>query len=106
MKKPRAVLGSRPCSWWRAARPTTVTTRRRAFGRASGPVTFNVYAAASLKNTFTAIAGEFEKENDGVKVSLSFDGSSTLVNQIKQGAPADVFACRREEHGTARRQGH
>ena len=28
---------------------------------ASGPVTLNVYAAASLKNTFTAIAGEFEE---------------------------------------------
>ncbi len=65
---------------------------------ASGPVTLNVYAAASLKNTFTAIAGEFEKENDGVKVSLSFDGSSTLVNQIKQGAPADVFASADEKN--------
>ena len=25
-------------------------------------------------------------------MSLSFDGSSTLVTQIKEGAPADVFA--------------
>lgn len=64
----------------------------------SGPVTLNVSAAASLKNTFTAIAGEFEKQHAGVTVSLSFDGSSTLVNQIKQGAPADVFASADEKN--------
>ncbi|GAB18432.1 molybdate ABC transporter substrate binding protein [Gordonia effusa NBRC 100432] len=56
------------------------------------PTTLNVYAAASLKKTFTTIAADFEKAHQGVKVTLSFDGSSTLVNQIKQGAPADVFA--------------
>lgn len=64
----------------------------------SGPVTLNVSAAASLKNTFTALAGEFEKQHAGVKVSLSFDGSSTLVNQIKQGAPADLFASADEKN--------
>nr|WP_202422542.1 molybdate ABC transporter substrate-binding protein [Gordonia sp. SID5947] len=56
------------------------------------PTTLNVSAAASLKKTFTAIADEFEKQHPGTTVSLSFDGSSTLANQIKQGAPADVFA--------------
>ncbi|MET9201618.1 molybdate ABC transporter substrate-binding protein [Gordonia sp. NPDC003585] len=56
------------------------------------PTTLNVSAAASLKKTFTAIADEFQKQHAGVTVKLSFDGSSTLVNQIKQGAPADVFA--------------
>ncbi|MGC4962753.1 molybdate ABC transporter substrate-binding protein [Gordonia sp. DT101] len=56
------------------------------------PTTLNVSAAASLKKTFTAIADEFQKQHPGTTVSLSFDGSSTLVNQIKQGAPADVFA--------------
>ncbi len=54
--------------------------------------TLNVYAAASLKTTFTELAAKFEESNPGVKVSLSFDGSSTLVTQIKEGAPADVFA--------------
>ncbi|MDJ0314341.1 molybdate ABC transporter substrate-binding protein [Arthrobacter sp. H35-D1] len=54
--------------------------------------TLNVYAAASLKQTFTELAHEFEAKNPHVKVSLSFDGSSTLVTQITQGAPADVFA--------------
>lgn len=54
--------------------------------------TLNVYAAASLKQTFTELATQYEKANPKVTVSLSFDGSSTLVTQIKEGAPADVFA--------------
>jgi len=62
------------------------------------PTTLNVSAAASLKKTFTAIADEFQKQHAGVTVKLSFDGSSTLVNQIKQGAPADVFASADEKN--------
>ncbi|WP_284762894.1 molybdate ABC transporter substrate-binding protein [Arthrobacter sp. efr-133-R2A-63] len=58
--------------------------------RLSGKVT--VYAAASLKATFTKLASEFEAANPGTKVALSFAGSSDLVTQITQGAPADVFA--------------
>ena len=54
--------------------------------------TLNVYAAASLKKTFTEMATQFEAAHPKVKVSLSFDGSSTLVTQIKEGAPSDVFA--------------
>jgi molybdate transport system substrate-binding protein len=55
-------------------------------------VTLTVYAAASLTKTFEKIAAEFESEHDGVKVDFSFGGSSDLVAQIQQGAPADVFA--------------
>lgn len=57
---------------------------------ASGTLT--IYAAASLKSTFTKIASEFEAANPGTKVTLNFAGSSDLVTQITQGAPADVFA--------------
>lgn len=56
----------------------------------SGTVT--VFAAASLKATFTKIGSEFEAANPGTKVTLNFAGSSDLVTQITQGAPADVFA--------------
>jgi molybdate transport system substrate-binding protein len=56
----------------------------------SGTVT--VFAAASLKATFTKIAADFEAENPGTKVTLNFAGSSDLVSQITQGAPADIFA--------------
>lgn len=56
------------------------------------PTTLTVFAAASLKATFTEIGKQFETEHAGVTVSFSFAGSSDLVAQIQQGAPADVFA--------------
>ena len=57
-----------------------------------GDKTLTVYAAASLTSTFTEIGKEFESQHDRVKVEFSFGGSSDLVSQIQQGAPADVFA--------------
>jgi len=54
--------------------------------------TLTVYAAASLTKTFEQIGEEFEAQHDGVEVELSFGGSSDLVAQIQEGAPADVFA--------------
>jgi molybdate transport system substrate-binding protein len=51
-----------------------------------------VFAAASLKAPFTKLAATFEEGHPGTKVALSFAGSSDLVTQISQGAPADVFA--------------
>jgi len=44
--------------------------------------TLTVFAAASLKASFTRLAGEFELRNPGVKVRLSFAGSSELAAQI------------------------
>lgn len=51
-----------------------------------------VFAAASLKATFTELAATFESENPGTHVEFNFAGSSDLVTQLTQGAPADVFA--------------
>lgn len=57
----------------------------------SGELT--VYAAASLKNAFDRIAEDFERENPGVDIlPIVYDGSSTLVTQLSEGASADVFA--------------
>ncbi|MFJ3234069.1 molybdate ABC transporter substrate-binding protein [Streptomyces sp. NPDC086787] len=56
----------------------------------SGDVT--VFAAASLKESFTALGKEFEKEHPGTKVNFNFGGSDTLAASITSGAPADVFA--------------
>ena len=56
----------------------------------SGSIT--VFAAASLKATFTELATEFQDANPGTTVTLNFAGSSDLVTQITEGAPADVFA--------------
>jgi molybdate transport system substrate-binding protein len=66
------------------AAPTTTPTP------VSGGVT--VFAAASLTASFTEVAEAFEKANPGAEVTLNFAGSATLVTQIQNGAPADVFA--------------
>jgi len=57
----------------------------------SGPVV-NVYAAASLKQAFTELADRYRKDNPGADVQFNFAGSSSLVEQLTQGAKADVFA--------------
>jgi molybdate transport system substrate-binding protein len=56
------------------------------------PQTVRVFAAASLTSTFTELGKRFEADHPGVRVRLSFGGSSDLADQIRAGAPADVFA--------------
>ncbi len=51
-----------------------------------------VSAAASLADSFTALAKAFRAANPKVKVRLNFGSSSTLVAQIQSGAPSDVIA--------------
>ena len=70
--------------------------------------TLTVLAAASLTETFTTLAHDFEADHPGVKVRLAFDSSATLAEQVNQGAPADVLATADErtmqsvvdQHGT------
>jgi len=63
-----------------AATPTTV----------SG--TIIVFAAASLTESFQAMAKDFEKANPMSVIRFNFAGSSALATQINGGAPADIFA--------------
>jgi molybdate transport system substrate-binding protein len=56
----------------------------------SGEVT--VSAAASLTSAFQQIARDFETAHPGVVLRTNFAGSPTLVQQIQEGAPVDVFA--------------
>jgi len=51
-----------------------------------------VFAAASLRNTFTEIGDKFTTDNRGASVEFTFAGSADLVTQLAQGATADVFA--------------
>jgi molybdate transport system substrate-binding protein len=54
--------------------------------------TVTVFAAASLTETFEEIADAFAEQHPSVEIVFSFGGSSTLAEQIVQGAPVDVFA--------------
>lgn len=58
---------------------------------ATGEVT--VFAAASLRTAFDEIAESFEQQHPAVTVNpIVYDGSSTLVTQLIEGAQADVLA--------------
>lgn len=61
-------------------------------GSTATSATVTVFAASSLKESFTAIGAAFEAANPGVTVTFNFGASSSLATQITQGAPADVFA--------------
>lgn len=57
-----------------------------------GDKTVLVFAAASLTETFASLGRTFEGAHPGVRIKFNFGGSSSLAQQITQGAPADVFA--------------
>jgi molybdate transport system substrate-binding protein len=67
----------------------------------NNPTQLTVFAAASLTESFTTIANEFEANHPGVEVWLNFAGSQTLRLQIEQGARADVFASANQVHAHA-----
>jgi molybdate transport system substrate-binding protein len=65
---------------------TTTTTSAQPTG------TITVLAAASLTKSFNDLKTRFEATHPGVTVKINYDGSATLVQQITNGAAADVFA--------------
>lgn len=70
-----------------------ITTLAGCSPKASEPAPkIMVFAAASLKKSFTEIGERFTTDNPGAAVEFSFAGSSDLVTQLTQGAGADVFA--------------
>ena len=52
----------------------------------------DVLAASSLTEVFESLAETFESEHPGVEVRLVLESSTTLANQVVEGAPADVLA--------------
>ncbi len=54
-------------------------------------VHLTVFAAASMTETMTQIAEQYQKEHPNVEISFNFDSSGTLKKQIQNGADADLF---------------
>ncbi|OLD84344.1 MAG: molybdate ABC transporter substrate-binding protein [Ktedonobacter sp. 13_1_20CM_4_53_7] len=52
----------------------------------------NVFAAASLKESFNVIAAKYTRAHPNITIKLNFAGSQILEQQVASGAPADVFA--------------
>ncbi|MFG2841984.1 molybdate ABC transporter substrate-binding protein [Kitasatospora sp. NPDC048296] len=78
-----------------SAASSSASTTGGATGNSSAPKAhgdITVFAAASLKETFTGLGKKFEAANPGTKVTFNFGGSSALATSINSGAPADVFA--------------
>ncbi|MDQ3780510.1 MAG: molybdate ABC transporter substrate-binding protein [Chloroflexota bacterium] len=72
-----------------AATPLATTTALNATFTA-GEVT--IFAAASLTDAFTRLADDLEAGTPGLTLTFNFAGSQTLVTQLAEGAPADLFA--------------
>lgn len=81
---------------WRAGRVATlpVVAALIATGCSAddGTRTVTVFAASSLTDVFEQLATEYEAAHPDVDVRLSFGGSSSIVAQLAEGAPADVLA--------------
>ncbi|WP_373408389.1 molybdate ABC transporter substrate-binding protein [Rathayibacter toxicus] len=81
-----------------SARPADSAQEPGATSGLSGSLT--VFAAASLKSTFTDLAKKFDAAHPGSNVTVNFAGSSDLASQITSGASADVFASADEKNMT------
>ncbi|CAI3943714.1 MULTISPECIES: molybdate ABC transporter substrate-binding protein [Commensalibacter] len=57
----------------------------------------NVSAAISLSNAFKEIAALYEAKHPMDKILFNFGASGSLLQQIDQGAPTDIFASADEE---------
>jgi molybdate transport system substrate-binding protein len=77
------------------AAPTTAPVAATAVpptAKEPAPQELTVFAAASLTESFSELAKQFEATHPGVKVVTNFAGSQQLRAQLEQGAQADVFA--------------
>jgi molybdate transport system substrate-binding protein len=80
-----------------ACSKSTTTSNTSPSGRTSSSASplsgsANIFAAQSLKGAFDKIDAAFMDAHPGVTINPNYNGSGTLVTQIQQGAPADVFA--------------
>lgn len=80
---------------------TTIETEGMSEDPAGGETvegTITVSAAASLVDALEEVAEHFNEEYSEVEVDFNFGGSGALMQQITQGAPADIFFSANESH--------
>jgi len=87
-----AVAGCSSSSSSSTASGSSSSSTPAASSSAAQTGAITVFAAASLKETFTQLGQQFEAAHPGDTVKFSFGASSALAEQINSGAPADVFA--------------
>ena len=78
-----------------AVRPlvmTSVLAVLTGCGSTAPPHTVAVFAASSLRQTFTDLSGAFTGASTATAVELTFAGSADLLTQLTQGSRGDVFA--------------
>lgn len=91
------VLGAAALAMAACAGNTTPTTDAPSDAPAPArDVVLNVYAAASLTETFGELEADFEAANPEVDVRINFAGSQDLVTQLGEGADVDVLATANE----------
>ena len=82
----------RPRQWAPAAAGILLAVTASGCSPNSTSTTVTVAAAASLTDVFAKVGDVFTQTHPGIEVTFTFAGSSTLAEQIRQGAPIDVFA--------------
>ena len=87
-----AVVGAMLVAMGACSSSTTSTGDQPAPSASAAAGEVIVFAAASLQSTFTKMGALFEDSHPGATVRFNFAGSSDLLAQLQQGAPADVFA--------------
>ncbi len=91
-RRPRTRLAVVAATLLLAGCAGCATPATDAGGSAGGDATVTVLAAASLTTPLTAIADQYMAHHPDTEVRLSFGSSTTLAQQVAQGAPADVLA--------------
>ncbi|MEM7716771.1 MAG: molybdate ABC transporter substrate-binding protein, partial [Cyanobacteria bacterium P01_A01_bin.68] len=63
----------------------------------SQTVELTVSAAASMQDALSEVAKAYQAEYPNTKITYNFASSGTLTQQIKQGAPVDIFISANEK---------